>query len=142
MQFYILDEDPVKNLEILPKYAIDKVNIREGWQILSDIGHICGVTWEGQNKLYSASHVLTRSFARDRTTFLRFIKHYTECVCSRKNSFYHKYGKTMRAISEIVSKLPDYRSETEYMIQYLLDYKSDKLTEEEIASLKKVVDKF
>jgi hypothetical protein len=79
MQFYMLDADPIKSAKLLPDYALFKVNLREGWQILSDIGHIFGVTWPEQNALYSESHALTRMLCRSRTAFSDFICHYAAC---------------------------------------------------------------
>ena len=80
MQFYVIHENPKRNAELLPDYAIKNVNVREGWQILSDIGHAVGVTWEGQNKCYNINHPATRRWYRDKKTFTDFIFYYEFAV--------------------------------------------------------------
>lgn len=80
MQFYIVHPDPATSAKLLPDYALFKVNLREGWQILSDIGHIHDVHWAGQNRLYSESHALTRSFCSDPHTFDEFLQNYRQCL--------------------------------------------------------------
>jgi hypothetical protein len=78
MQFYIIDPDPATNARNLPAYAL-RVNIREGWQILSDIGHRFGVKWAGQNKAYNPLHPLTRSFS-NQDAFVDLWRHYGYCL--------------------------------------------------------------
>lgn len=90
MQFYIIHDDPETNTNLLPDYAITKVNVREGWQILSDIGHLFGVTWEGQNKPYSIWHAETRRFWKGVDSFIDFLDHYNACL----NKYYELKGKT------------------------------------------------
>lgn len=80
MQFYIIDDDPETNAKELPDYCLKKVNIREGWQILSDIGHAMGVTWEGQNGEYNRYHAETRQYWKDILSFKYFIDHYSACL--------------------------------------------------------------
>lgn len=139
MQFYIIHPDPAKNVELLPKYALKKVNVREGWQILSDIGHIHGVTWEGQNKLYSASHVLTRSFCQNRKEFKRFKEHYSTCVMWAGGSFLVKYNYFLKqALTELYKAVPEHRTREEFAIEYLLTTKAKHLTEEEISQLQEL----
>jgi hypothetical protein len=137
MQFYIVDPNPEKNIKLLPEYAIKKVNVREGWQILSDIGHMYNVTWEGQNKLYSASHVLTRSFCVNAVEYLRFINHYVACVYSYKNSWQKRYETFLEsgAYHKLLSAIPDQRTSFEYQAEYMLKYKSKHLTEQEKINL-------
>ena len=136
MQFYILHEDPERNIEILPEYALKKVNVREGWQILSDIGHIHNVTWEGQNKLYSASHVLTRSFCQNLTEFCRFAVHYAACVDKVEGSWKSKYDVfKATAYEELCNKLPLHRTRAMFSIEYLLNTKWKHLTFNEMKAL-------
>lgn len=136
MQFYILHEDPERNIEILPEYALKKVNVREGWQILSDIGHIHGVTWEGQNKLYSASHVLTRSFCQNLTEFYRFTRHYSACVNKVGGSWKEKYTSFLdQAALSLCEQIPVQRTRTMFTIEYILDTKVKHLKPEEIQTL-------
>ena len=137
MQFYIIHPNPTINANLLPKYALEKVNLREGWQILSDIGHIHGVTWEGQNKLYSASHVLTRSFCQNRQEFTRFLDHYEACVKKRPDSsWYKKFHAVFEVLHDTLKDaVPEYRTREEFALEYLLSTKAKHLTEVEIGRL-------
>jgi hypothetical protein len=138
MQFYIIHPDPLVSAHLLPDYALNKVNLREGWQILSDIGHILDVSWSGQNKLYSASHALTRSFCKDSRSFLNFLSHYESCLDEysfrrgEDSPYANKYlifigsSVTCRTIQ---TRLP--KDEYENNIRYLLKYKSDKISVDE-----------
>ena len=142
MQFYIIHEDPIINAYTLPEYALQKVNIREGWQIMSDIGHRFGVTWEGQNKPYSPTHAFTRSLSHA-SAFLRFFKHYEACC----NAYRNRYGKSRAEIDSfvaarndikrIVSRLPD--TPTAETADYLLTAKQKHLTNRDVANLGKLV---
>ena len=79
MQFYIVHPEPETNAKLLPDYAIKRVNVREGYSIISDIAHRFGITWEGQNKPYNPYHPLTRTFS-NRKAFWDFHQHY-HCCC-------------------------------------------------------------
>ena len=79
MQFYIIDPSPDTNADILPAYALKRVNLREGWQIISDIGHRFGFEWDGQTKEYNPHHPLTRSFSY-RGSFTWLFLHYIACL--------------------------------------------------------------
>ena len=109
MQFYIIDPDPATNARNLPAYAL-RVNIREGWQILSDIGHRFGVKWAGQNKAYNPLHPLTRSFSNG-DAFLPFCRHYRACLEAYltrglgKRTVWHDAEQTFLA-SELLAELP------------------------------------
>jgi hypothetical protein len=143
MQFYIVHPDPATSARMLPDYALKQVNLREGWQILSDIGHIHGVTWEGQCKLYSASHALTRLFCSSPEKFIEFVKHYEACLQEyairflKVPSWQHMYIEFMLAAGQLMihRKLPV--NEYESVRRYLLEYKADKLTDAEKARIKK-----
>lgn len=52
MQFYRLHKQPEISAKMLPDYALKLVNIREGWQIISDCGHALYLSWETQNNVY------------------------------------------------------------------------------------------
>lgn len=93
MQFYILDPDPKTSARMLPDYALKSVNVREGWQILSDIGHRFGVEWEGQNKCYNAAHPLTRSFS-NWPSFQTYVKQYRACC----TEYLRRYKKSRAEI--------------------------------------------
>jgi hypothetical protein len=141
MQFYMLDADPIKSAKLLPDYALFKVNLREGWQILSDIGHIFGVTWPEQNALYSESNALTRMLCRSRTAFSDFLCHYAACCNEyriRKENislWEHKFILFMRSCSDhtLRDRLP--QDEYESTRIYLLTTKRKHLTAAEIERL-------
>lgn len=139
MQFYIIHKDPKTNVKLLPEYAIHKVNIREGWQIISDIAHIHNVTWSSQNKCYSKSHVLTRSLCVNRDIFLNFIQHYIECLHVAKNMTYiNKFNILLsESIDELIKSIPKNRTHEKFNLEYMLETKKDKLTQNEINILNK-----
>ena len=98
MQFYVVDSDPRKSAEMLPDYALKRVNIREGWQILSDIGHRFGVQFDGQNKPYNPYHPLTRQFSYHQG-FAIFLDAIYEC-CSEYVDRVGKSTPTVQAIAD------------------------------------------
>ena len=139
MQFYIVHKDPVKNAKMLPTYAL-KVNMREGWQILSDIGHRFGVSWENQCKAYNPAHPWTRTFSHQQG-FNRLIHGLEDCC----NEYYNRTGKApcwcgwvadFKAADKdetLFCSLPhDQEAET---IHYLKNYKADKMTLKELEAL-------
>jgi hypothetical protein len=141
MQFYIVHPDPATSARMLPDYALKQVNLREGWQILSDIGHIHGVTWEGQNTLYSASHALTRLLCSSPSRFVNFLGNYEACLdeynkrYGKPSPWAEKYRMFEYRWFDIHEKLPT--DEYESVRRYLLEYKADKLTDAEKARIKK-----
>jgi hypothetical protein len=142
MQFYIVHPDPATSARMLPDYALKQVNLREGWQILSDIGHIHGVTWEGQCKLYSASHALTRLLCSTPERFQQFRAHYECCLLEYEDRF----GKASSWDARYTAFLKDHgparikdrlpHTEYESVRRYLLEYKADKLTNAEKTRLR------
>jgi len=144
MQFYIIDSNPRENARRLPRYALKEVNIREGWQILSDIGHIHGVTWEGQNRLYSASHALTRQFCQSVDRFKEFVVYLDWCIDEYKFRYVNEKQRTCASIiafgrwdfftvtqfRQIREELP--KDRYEQTRRYLLEYKRHKFTAAEI----------
>jgi hypothetical protein len=137
----MLDADPIKSAKLLPDYALFKVNLREGWQILSDIGHIFGVTWPEQNALYSESHALTRMLCSTKERFVAFLRHYEACLneyyirSGHISSWYSKYA-LFNHEAEIASHLPN--SEYDSTRIYLLTTKRKHLTAAEIERLTNV----
>ena len=131
MQFYIVDPYPMDNAAMLPDYAIKSVNVREGWQILSDIGHRFGVHWEGQNKCYNKHHPLTRSFSH-REAFKAFHQHYRACL---SEYIRRKFGKATHwhahwpfvPVAVIYDRLPE--TQYEETKHYLLTTKASHLSE-------------
>jgi hypothetical protein len=145
MQFIILDESPEVSYNHMPAY-MRSVNIREGWQILSDIGHIYGVTWETQNKCYSKSHSVTRSYCYNREAFERFFKHYEYFITASKNKKYiYKLYSCSNQISELFYLIPENRTPGQFAAQYLLDTKiynkngKQQISDAEIEKLKELL---
>lgn len=95
MQFYIIDKDPKTNAELLPDYALLRVNVREGWQILSDICHrfVPSVRFTGQNRRYNPWHARTRSLS-DKVSFSWFMLYYKECC----DEYKRRTGKSRKEI--------------------------------------------
>lgn len=142
MQFFIINKDPLVNAETLPEYAITKVNCREGIQILSDIGHNMRITWEGQNKAYSIWHAETRRFMVNRKEFRNFVNHLRACLIQyaaikgKKCSYWSKFVNAADGIVEIINALPENRSHEEFMLDYLIRGKSEKMKPEDLQKLK------
>jgi len=140
MQFFIIHPNPDENAKLLPDYAIKQVNVREGYQILSDIAHNLGITWEGQNKAYSVWHAETRRFMANRDSFMKFADHYLSCLneyekrFGKLTIFHQKYQKV--PIGYIYSQLPEVRSHEEFMRDYMLSAKSDKMISVEVSRLR------
>lgn len=140
MQFYMIHKDAKTSAKLLPDYALKKVNIREGWQILSDIGHIHGIKWNGQNRLYSASHALTRSFC-SKDAYNRFIQHYNQNLIEYEARFKSRtvFHDKFEAFADsgigfdLYLVLPE--STYESTRQYLLSQKTKHLSEDEIVKL-------
>lgn len=137
MQFYIVHPDPRTSSRLLPDYAIKKVNLREGWQILSDIGHIFEIAWEGQNKLYSASHALTRSFCSSPESFEEFVINYDCNLIEYRTRFETPSSWESRfqspgcqaALPRITRALP--RDRYQHVREYLLTCKARHLSTDE-----------
>lgn len=70
MQFYRLHKQPEISAKMLPDYALKLVNIREGWQILSDCGHALYLSWETQNNEYNRYHLIHGNFGKIRNLFI------------------------------------------------------------------------
>ena len=135
MQFYIVDKDPLKSAELLPDYALKMVNIREGWQILSDIGHRFGFMFEGQNKHYNMYHPLTRSFS-NKEDFKILFNNYHECCLEHAKRFKKETEHILRfksnftQIETIAHILP--KDTFEEVRHYLTTSKRKHLTESEV----------
>jgi hypothetical protein len=140
MQFYIINKDPATSAKMLPTYAL-KVNMREGWQILSDIGHRFGVSFENQNKAYNPVHPWTRQFSHEQS-FRNFVRHLEACC----KEYYNRTGKlpcwcgwvagfmVHGKIEDFLFELPaNQENET---IDYLCTSKASKMTEEELFNLR------
>ena len=145
MQFYMIHEDSYTSAKYLPDYAIFQVNPREGWQMLSDIGHMFGVTWEGQNKLYSLSHAKTLSFCSSRDAFDEFLQHYMASL----NEYFSRKGKLcywdmlfckaskQGKFAAIREKLPKskYHQTVRYLTKVKKEKQGKKITEHEVRKM-------
>lgn len=141
MQFFVIHEDPVVNAEILPDYCIKRVNVREGWQMISDICHAHGVIFDGQNKEYNRYHPNTWRWWKDQEKFHDFIKYYFWCLYeyekrfNKKTLFHKKFFDNYKIIVDVIHKINN-MNEHESMIHYMIERKSHLLTDEEIKKLK------
>jgi hypothetical protein len=148
MQFFIVHPDPKTNASILPDYAIKRVNVREGWQIICDIGHNLGISWEGQNKPYSIWHAETRRFMVNREAFQYFYRHYCACLdmyiqrFGKRTVFHTKFDNFFDfaggPLSQVLHAIPKERTHEEFMLDYMLRAKNQHMTEEEVRSLTNV----
>lgn len=143
MQFYIPHTDPTTAARALPTYAL-RVNLKEGWQILSDLAHRFGVTWDGQNKPYNPAHPWTRTFSH-KAGFNRLIHH----LRANAAEYYNRTGKQtvwQDLIADFVGNdldetlfnaLPkDQEAET---LDYLTRAKRDKYGAEEYNALRRLL---
>ncbi len=121
--------------------------MREGWQILSDIGHAVNVTWEGQNKEYNKNHPACMRWRKDQDTFGLFLKYYIKCLLEYSerfdvsNKFHSKFSDFCfnKIECKIKKNLPKKRTEEQMTIDYLLQAKKNHLTKYEIKKLKSYV---
>lgn len=86
MQFYMISPDPAISAQHLPDAAL-KVNVREGWQMISDIAHSLGLVFKGQNEAYSPNHATTMRLRESRAEWERFMAHYRECLSEWRRRF-------------------------------------------------------
>jgi hypothetical protein len=147
MQFYVIHPDPETNAMLLPDYALKRVNLREGWQILSDIGHAHDVKWEGQYKEYNRYHPNCWRWWKSRECFVKFNTYYFYCLLEYQNRFnkptvWHDYffstsfHELMIALQYSIRILNEHQHTAEYIIRR----KSKHLTEEEVLRLRAIVE--
>jgi len=140
MQFYVVHKDPIINAILLPDYAIKKVNVREGWQILSDIGHAHDVLWTNQNKEYNRYHPNCWKWWKDKDNFHDFILYYSSCLNEYTKRFksitvWHLSIKDyIQVHSKLLDKIQDLTDE-QHTAKYILHRKLDKLTKADISKL-------
>ena len=141
MRFYMVHPDPVMNVKLLPEYAIKKVNVLEGWSILSDIGHIFDIHWKYQNKLYSRTHIMTRTLSANKDAFIRFWAHYKACAYHAGSPHFIKRIEakdTLLAVARIESMIGDWdKYQTD--AYYLLTEKGHFLNEQEKETMRKLI---
>jgi len=144
MQFYVIHKDPRKNAAFLPDYALKRVNVREGYQILSDIGHYFGVHWGTQNKQYNYNHPAVMRWCKDGESFDRFVDYYEACLdayekrYNKKTAFHIGFRDFLQGslnayspYKSIMFLIEPRISWEQLTISYLMSAKRDKLTEEE-----------
>lgn len=136
MQYYIVHPDSVISAKYLPLYAL-RCNLREGFQILSDIGHRFNHHWPHQCKPYNPVHPWTRTFShRHRAGLTVFLNNYRACC----EEYYNRTGKMtcwQQWFADIdvgfwINVPADQEQET---LHYLINYKSDKMEKEELLRL-------
>jgi hypothetical protein len=136
MQFYILLEDAQDSAQLMPDKLL-RVNVREGWQILSDIGHHFGVTFPGQTKPYNPNHPTTMRHRECGAAFAMFRRHYVACLEKYHNRFgvahWHAVADnvpwiTLQAHADRVTRYQTIR-------QYVLTAKRRQLTNQEASAL-------
>lgn len=120
----------------LPLWA-HRVNVREGWQMISDIGHAVGVTWETQNKEYNRWHSNTRKYWVNQDNFDKLIYLFTFSVRYLKDindkigfTYFDKYHTN--SMFYIRNRLPVDRTEQQHEVLYMLECKRKNMTQEEI----------
>jgi len=147
MQFYQLDNDPTISSKLLPDYALKSVNIREGYQILSDCGHALGLEWKEQNKEYNRYHPNTWRYWKTKRALLNFIDHYLHNLIEYNDRFgstktYETYRfKFHSFIYEALYLLNNVqidKTEEQHVALYLLNKKGKYLSNEEIDSLESI----
>lgn len=151
MQFYIIiEDDPEANAKEVPDHCLKDVNIREGWQILSDIGHAMGVTWEGQNKEYNRYHAETRKHWENLASYNTFVHHYQECLKEynkrfEKSTIWHKKFIDFLYYADYLLKIEFLEKEKLpkkwQTIEYLTTRKAPKLKADELKRLKNMIGK-
>jgi len=141
MQFYIVHKDPRASAKTLPLYAL-RTNMREGRQILSDIGHRFGVTFDNRCRPYNLVHPWTRTFSH-KAGFNRLMDNLEACC----EEHHRSTGKTycwngwvadfmeLHKAGEVYRSLPE--DQEAEVIHYLITAKASKMTDEEIKRLKR-----
>jgi hypothetical protein len=147
MQFYVIHPDPDKNAALLPDYAIRRVNVREGYQILSDCGHAVSVNWSTQNKEYNRFHPTTWQYWKNKDSFYTFISHYMACLSEYEKRFgndktYTTYKNKfdsfiVEGFSLFNGAIFNFTDE-QHMALYMLRQKEKHLTESDIDILKHI----
>jgi hypothetical protein len=149
MQFYQLDNDPIISSKLLPDYALKSVNIREGYQILSDCGHALGLEWTEQNKEYNRYHPNTWRYWKTKKALFNFIDHYMYNLIEYNDRFgstktYETYrfkfhNFVYEALPGIIKLKFDY-TEEQHIALYLLDRKRKYLSNKEIIRFVELVE--
>jgi O6-methylguanine-DNA--protein-cysteine methyltransferase len=141
MQFYIIHDDPAVSSRALPDYGI-KTNVREGYQMLSDMGRLFDITWDGQFNEYNPYHAETRQYWKNIESFDFFISHYERCLAQyelrfwRQTKWHEGYFNFQKRAYNLLREAIMGRSEKyNQVIQYLLVTKSRKLKPKEISVL-------
>ena len=131
----------IPDMSKLPLWA-KRVNAREGWQMISDIGHAVGVTWPDQDKEYNRWHSNTRKWWIKRGTFNTLMGIFVTSVNSlvKENdktglTYLAKYQNSHAFIADIYYALPSFRTVRQHDVLYMLKRKSKNMTAEEQRAL-------
>jgi len=129
----------IPEMSKLPLWAL-RVNVREGWQMISDIGHAVGVTWPTQNKEYNRWHSNTRKWWIDRSKFQRLYTLFQIALfalCNKKDKTGVTYLKKDVYFNGrfVFDKLPKNRTAQQHEVLYILERKSKNMSEEERQAL-------
>lgn len=142
MQLYRIHENPAENASLIGVYA-NKINVAEGLQQISDIGHCLGITWPGQYKASYVrtahgtgkryiSHPLVMGHMRERQTFLGLCSVVEESLDWLEDNGHEKWCSKRRSVWEslcesgvkyIADALPDHRTPFEFQAEYLVNIK-------------------
>ena len=148
MQFYMLHSDPEISSKLLPDYALKSVNIREGYQILSDCSHALELEWSEQNKEYNRYHPNTWRYWKTKSSLFNFIDHYIYNLMEYKERFgttktYETYrSKFHDFIYEALYKIDNLcimEGEEVHMALYLLHRKHKYLNDSDFEKLREVI---
>lgn len=123
----------------LPLWA-HRVNVREGWQMISDVGHAVGVTWDTQNKEYNRWHSNTRKWWVNNKTLRELLNLYKIsldylCEINDKTGITYKNKYNIFDMYYLKNSLPVDRTEQQHEVLYMLERKQKNMTQEEIEML-------
>lgn len=120
MQFeIIIENDPIANANAISLDHLKAFQVREGYQIASDIGHNLRVWWNCQNAPYSIWHAETRRFMLTKSTFNEFYQNLL--LCAERlgtKSWIDKIAEI--PVFEITDRLPTKRTPGQLMAEMML----------------------
>lgn len=142
MQLYKIHDSPVENARLIGVYA-NKVNVAEGLQQISDIGHCLGIHWEGQYKSSYVrtahgtgkkyiSHPLVMGHMCNQQTFLDLCAVVVSSLVYLKKNGHEKWcdkrGVSWESFKAngfhgIMDALPEHRTMMQFQAEYLVNIK-------------------
>jgi len=142
MQLYKIHENPAENARLIGVYA-NKINVAEGLQQISDIGHCLDIHWPGQYRASYVrtahgtgrkyiSHPLVMGHMCSRGTFLELCSVVEESLewllsnghqkwCKKRVPAWESIG--VHIIRKIMDALPEARTLFEFQAEYLVNIK-------------------